>query len=117
MMLNYKILTKEISDEKIPVIEAEEPFRIIGDLSFGHLANMENVNVELLRINKVVNGEKELYKFGGVEACLLIVGKETTDVIDVFEEKSVGNIPTEEIVKLLNDWKAHLEKLNKNQSI
>lgn len=112
MKLKYTFLTKKVMDEAVPLIIAEKPYDILLDLSFGHLLTIENIERELSNIENVVIGNVPEYTFGGVEVCLLTVNKLSTKVIDVFHAQVIGELPTQDVIELLKDWKTYLENFN-----
>jgi len=102
-MLKYNFFTFEKNEARISV---ESPFEMLGDISNSKLSN----TLEIIKnINNVKTGSINTYSFGGSDYCILDVYKDETKVYYDFGE-SETSLPTNELIKLLEDWRDYLVK-------
>jgi hypothetical protein len=108
-MLKYKFHTKVIweGEPARPLMKIQRPYQMLDDLSSGHLATLKGVEKTILQIEKVKDGTKKKFSFGGSDACIIEVSGKTSIVAYDFGEKE-KEIPTNELLLLLKDWKKFL---------
>lgn len=84
---------------------------MLSDISNCDYGYIEHV---LLDIDKVKTGEIDKCSFGGSDYCIIDVFREKSVVMYDFGE-SETEIPTDDLVKLLQDWSLYLKKVADNQ--
>jgi hypothetical protein len=111
-MLKYKFHTKVIweGEPARPLMKVQRPYQMLEDLSNGHLATVKGVEKTLLQIEKVKDGTKKKFSFGGSDACIIEVASKTSIIAYNFGEKE-KEIATKELVLLLKDWKKFLSSM------
>jgi hypothetical protein len=111
-MIEYSFESKKIINELVYLIDVKEPYEMLYDLSSGFLSQSEGVEEVLTGIQKVVSGESAKYSFGGSDYCIIDVYKDESKIYYDFGENESA-ISTNELIRLLNDWKIFLKKNNK----
>jgi hypothetical protein len=101
---NYCIIT-ELNGSQYPAIFiGNKTYEMLGNLARGHMSKSEGVKKELLGIEEVLKGNKEMHSFGGDDWCLVDFKKENSTIINSFDEFEPFEMDSHLILKLLEDW-------------
>ena len=85
-------------------------YKHLGNLSMGHLSKSYGVKRDLIEIENVNNGKISEYSFGGDDWCIVIYKKETSIIVNGFDEFEPFEMKSTTIHKFLNDWYDFLSK-------
>jgi hypothetical protein len=110
--LKYTFYTKYILNRNELLIDIDNPYDMLFDL---HNCNIAYTRTIIKNIQKVIEGRKKMYPFGGSDYCTLDVYKEKTKIIYDFGENET-EIDTAEIFKLIQDWYVFLEAHGEKES-
>ncbi len=103
--MRYNFYVKVFRDgRKIPLMWIDDPYSELYALSQGHLSKSEGVLNEIIETKKVINEEKEVHYFGGSDWCILEVKEKETIVRNGFDEFEPFEVPTSDIIKLMEEW-------------
>jgi hypothetical protein len=95
--------------KRFPTISINDPkYQMLGNLSQGHLSESRGVIDEINNIQKVVNGELASYSFGGDDWCIINVEKGKSSIISGFDSFEPIEVPTRDILELLERWSGFL---------
>jgi uncharacterized FlaG/YvyC family protein len=108
-MLKYKFQSKVIweGEPARPLMKIQRPYQILENLNNGDITTVKGVSKILTEIDKVVEGKKKKFSFGGSDACIIEVLEKKSVIAYSFGEKE-KEIPTKDLMKLLKDWKEYL---------
>ncbi len=106
-MIKYHFSEKIILGDRILLIDVEPPYEMLYDLSSGFLQTEQGTRDVIENIQKVINGQLEMYSFGGSDYCIIDVYKEHSKIFYDFGD-SEAKVSTKELFQLLEDWKSYL---------
>jgi hypothetical protein len=108
-MLKYKFQSKVIweGEPARPLMKIQRPYQMLENLNSGEMTTVKGVGKILSGIDKVMEGKKKKFSFGGSDACIIDVQIKTSVIAYQFGEKD-KEISTKELIKLLKDWKEYL---------
>ncbi len=101
-MINYEFYKNEIGTPQFSIKGDLKGLNELGSCNFEYL---EEIVTNLI---KVLSGELEQYDFG-FEVYSIECKKKISQVIDTYNDwKSIAEIPTQEVYKLMKDWRDYL---------
>lgn len=93
---------------QIPLMNLESSslinFKELSHLARGHMSISKGVRQELDGIESVLKGEKEIHSFGGDAWCLVDFKKDTSTVINFYDEFEPFELESNVIYNLLLNW-------------
>lgn len=103
MARSYKLVVTKDGDQ-IPVMNlAPAKFDPISYVFCRNLAKAGFIHVFLNKIRNLVN-DSDFIRIEAEDKCELIIKKETTEVSGYFNEFEAFEIPTSELIKLVEEW-------------
>ena len=113
----YEIFKFPDGDIRLSIKFLDENYQTLGDFFIIEVHNFySHIYKEL---EAVVTGQKEESDFGG-NMLNIDIGKEETEVYYQMDDESLGEpcfIPTEELYKLVLEWKEMEERMKKGEDI
>ena len=113
----YEIFKFPDGDIRLSIKFLDENYQTLGDFFIIEVHNFyPHIQKEL---EAVVTGQKEESDFGG-NMLNIDIGKEETEVYYQMDDESLGDpcfIPTEELYKLVLEWKEMEERMKRGEDI
>ena len=113
----YEIFKFPDGDIRLSIKFLDENYQTLGDFFIIEVHNFySHIYKEL---EAVVTGQKEESDFGG-NMLNIDIGKEETEVYYQMDDESLGEpcfIPTEELYKLVIEWKEMEDRMRKGEDI
>lgn len=106
MNINSSFYIKVFPDgSQYPLMDIEpKSLEMLQHLARGHMSNSEGVCEELIGIDSVLNGNKEMHSFGGDDWCIINFKKNKSTIINGFDEFKPFEIDSHLITNLLRGW-------------
>ena len=113
----YEIFKFPDGDIRLSIKFLDENYQTLGDFFIIEVHNFySHIYKEL---EAVVTGQKEASDFGG-NMLNIDIGKEETEVYYQMDDESLGEpcfIPTEELYKLVIEWKEMEERMKRGEDV
>lgn len=77
---------------------------MLYELGMGRLSKSENVKSEIYKLQEVQKGLLSNYQLSSGDWCVVHVGKNASLITNNFDEFEPIEIPTSEILTLMEDW-------------